>query len=193
MGRIARLLVAVAFVTTGAALTPPSTAGATEAPTRPAAAPPSLPELPSVDPASPSLSAGGRAMLETASLEGAPRYAVSATLDPDTGNVAGRMHARVRADDDKLEFRVLAGLPALRAGLRVRDVTVNNKKVQPEVDRALLRAAAVEVNDLLTASPEKLNEDPLGVAWLVKIKLSAPDEIQKLMSAADYQKHIGAE
>lgn len=51
----------------------------------------------------------------------------------------------------------------------------------------------VEVNDLLTASPEKLNEDPHGVAWLVKIKLSAPDEIQKLMSAADYQKHIGAE
>jgi hypothetical protein len=139
MGRIARLLVAVAFVTTGAALTPASIAGAIEAPTRPAAAPPSLPELPSVNPASPSLSAGGRAMLETASLEGAPRYAVSATLEPDTGNVAGRMHARVRADDDKLEFRVLAGLPALRAGLRVRDVTVNNKKVQPEVDRALLR------------------------------------------------------
>jgi hypothetical protein len=45
----------------------------------------------------------------------------------------------VRADDDKLEFRVLAGLPALRAGLRIRDVTVNDKAVRAEVDRALLR------------------------------------------------------
>ncbi len=50
-----------------------------------------------------------------------------------------------------------------------------------------------EVNDLLTASPEKLNEDPHGVAWLVKIKLSDPDQIKALMSTADYQKYIGAE
>ena len=50
-----------------------------------------------------------------------------------------------------------------------------------------------EVNDLLTASPEKLNEDPHGLAWLVKIRLSAPEEIKALMSTADYQKYIGAE
>ena len=50
-----------------------------------------------------------------------------------------------------------------------------------------------EINDLLAAAPEKLNEDPHGEAWLVKIKLSAPDEIKQLMSAADYQKYIGAE
>ncbi len=51
----------------------------------------------------------------------------------------------------------------------------------------------VEANHLLTASPEKLNEDPHGAAWLVKIKLSAADEIKTLMSSADYQKYIGAE
>jgi glycine cleavage system H protein len=49
------------------------------------------------------------------------------------------------------------------------------------------------VNELLTTSPEKLNEDPHGAAWLVKIKLSAPDEALQLMSAADYQTYIGAE
>lgn len=49
------------------------------------------------------------------------------------------------------------------------------------------------VNELLTTSPEKLNEDPHGAAWLVKIKLSAPDEAKQLMSAADYQTYIGAE
>ena len=50
-----------------------------------------------------------------------------------------------------------------------------------------------EVNDLLTTAPEKLNADPHGEAWLVKIKLSAPGEIQQLLSAADYQKYAGAE
>jgi glycine cleavage system H protein len=51
----------------------------------------------------------------------------------------------------------------------------------------------VAVNDLLAASPEKLNQDPHGAAWMVKIKLSAPAETADLMSAADYQKYAGEE
>ncbi len=51
----------------------------------------------------------------------------------------------------------------------------------------------VEVNALLATSPEKLNEDAHGDAWLVKIKLSAPSEIQQLLSAEDYQNYVGAE
>ena len=51
----------------------------------------------------------------------------------------------------------------------------------------------IAANDLLTASPEKLNEDPHGTAWLVKIKLSASAETKELMSAAEYQSYVGAE
>ena len=51
----------------------------------------------------------------------------------------------------------------------------------------------VEVNDTLATAPEKLNVDPHGEAWLDKIKLSAPGEIQQLLSAGDYQKYVGAE
>ena len=51
----------------------------------------------------------------------------------------------------------------------------------------------VAINDSLTTAPEKLNEDPHGAAWLVKVRLSAPDEIKQLLSASDYQKYIGAE
>ena len=50
-----------------------------------------------------------------------------------------------------------------------------------------------EVNELLSTTPEKLNEDPHDSAWLVKIKLSAPDEVNRLLSAEDYQKYVGAE
>ncbi len=51
----------------------------------------------------------------------------------------------------------------------------------------------VEVNEALSTTPEKLNEDPHGSAWLAKIKLSAPDEVNRLLSAEDYQKYVGAE
>ncbi len=49
----------------------------------------------------------------------------------------------------------------------------------------------VEVNQMLTTSPEKLNEDPHGAAWLVKLRLSAPDELLNLLSSADYQTYLG--
>jgi glycine cleavage system H protein len=50
-----------------------------------------------------------------------------------------------------------------------------------------------DINPALAEKPEKLNEDPHGEAWLVKIKLQSPAEIEKLMSAAEYQTYIGAE
>ena len=49
------------------------------------------------------------------------------------------------------------------------------------------------INELLGKSPEKLNEDPHGDAWLIKVTLSSPDEINALMAAPDYQKYVGAE
>jgi glycine cleavage system H protein len=51
----------------------------------------------------------------------------------------------------------------------------------------------VESNDLLSKSPEKLNEDPHGAAWLIKVKLADPGEVNDLMAAEDYEKYVGAE
>jgi glycine cleavage system H protein len=51
----------------------------------------------------------------------------------------------------------------------------------------------VAVNDLLATAPEKLNTDPHGDAWLVKVKMASPADVENLMSAADYQSYIGAE
>ena len=51
----------------------------------------------------------------------------------------------------------------------------------------------LEINALLADAPEKLNEDPHGAAWLVKLKLANPGEVQNLMTAAEYQVYIGAE
>jgi glycine cleavage system H protein len=50
-----------------------------------------------------------------------------------------------------------------------------------------------EVNETLSQAPEKLNQDPHGAAWLIKLRLSAPNEAKGLLSAADYQAYVGAE
>src|SRR5579862_1279844 len=51
----------------------------------------------------------------------------------------------------------------------------------------------IEINPALHDAPEKLNQDPHGEAWLVKIKLSEPGEVGGLLTAADYQAYIGTE
>ena len=48
-----------------------------------------------------------------------------------------------------------------------------------------------ESNELLASSPEKLNEDPHGAAWLIRVKAAQADETANLMSASEYQKYIG--
>jgi glycine cleavage system H protein len=58
---------------------------------------------------------------------------------------------------------------------------------------APISGEVTEVNDALAAAPEKLNEDPHGAAWLIKVKMSAPEEATKLLSAADYRTYVGAE
>jgi glycine cleavage system H protein len=49
-----------------------------------------------------------------------------------------------------------------------------------------------EVNEELTSSPEKINSDAHG-AWIIKVELSDPAEVQSLLSAADYEKFVAEE
>jgi glycine cleavage system H protein len=53
---------------------------------------------------------------------------------------------------------------------------------------APLSGEIVEVNQTLLEAPEKINEDPYGEGWLIKIKLSNPDEVGALMDAGAYRK-----
>ena len=53
---------------------------------------------------------------------------------------------------------------------------------------APLSGEVVEVNAALADSPERINEDPYGDGWLVKVRLGDPGEAEALLSAADYRK-----
>ena len=57
---------------------------------------------------------------------------------------------------------------------------------------APLSGEIVEVNGALSENPEKINEDPYGEGWLVKVKLSDPSQAESLMSAADYEATLGS-
>ena len=48
----------------------------------------------------------------------------------------------------------------------------------------------VEVNTALADSPETINKDPHGAAWLIKIKIAHPAELASLLDAAGYQAYI---
>lgn len=45
-----------------------------------------------------------------------------------------------------------------------------------------------EINVPLPDSPEAINEDPYGDAWMIRVKLSDPEELEDLMTAAEYKK-----
>jgi glycine cleavage system H protein len=51
----------------------------------------------------------------------------------------------------------------------------------------------VEVNTALADAPEKVNEEPYGAGWIMKLKLRDPQQIEKLMTAAEYDDYVGAE
>jgi glycine cleavage system H protein len=48
----------------------------------------------------------------------------------------------------------------------------------------------IEANAALSATPEAVNTDPHGAAWLIKIKLADPAEVSALMDAAAYQAFV---
>jgi len=51
-----------------------------------------------------------------------------------------------------------------------------------------LSGEVVEVNQQVVDEPETVNEDPYGAGWLVRIRLTDPNEIDSLLDAAAYRK-----
>jgi len=50
-----------------------------------------------------------------------------------------------------------------------------------------------EANEVLATQPEKLNADPHGTAWLIRVRVSHAEEFSQLMAASEYQTYVGAE
>jgi glycine cleavage system H protein len=51
----------------------------------------------------------------------------------------------------------------------------------------------VEVNGELSGAPERINADPHGAAWMIKLKVADAAEVETLMDAAAYQGLVASE
>ena len=54
-----------------------------------------------------------------------------------------------------------------------------------------LSGEIIEFNDSLEIEPEKVNSDAFGEGWMIKIKISNPDEINELLDHEAYKKIVG--
>lgn len=55
-----------------------------------------------------------------------------------------------------------------------------------------LSGEIIEFNESLETNPEKVNSDPYGEGWMVKIKITEASEETELLSAEQYKELIGA-
>ena len=109
------------------------------------------------------------------------------SVDGDIGTVGITHHAQSELGDI-----VYVDMPRVGASVSKGKTIGSVESVKAVSDiYSPVSGEVTEVNDVLATSPEKLNEDPHGKAWLIKVRLSEPDEITNLMSTADYQTYIG--
>ncbi len=49
----------------------------------------------------------------------------------------------------------------------------------------------VEINEALEGDPSLVNKDPYGEGWMIKVRIRTQADLKELLTAADYQQHIG--
>jgi glycine cleavage system H protein len=49
------------------------------------------------------------------------------------------------------------------------------------------------INEQLADAPEKVNQDPYGEGWMIRVKMSNPGEVDSLLTAAEYEDFTKAE
>lgn len=110
-------------------------------------------------------------------------------VEGDTGTVGITDHAQKELGD-----LVYVDLPKVGSTAEKGKTLGSVESVKAVSDiYAPVSGEILEINDQLTTAPEKLNEDPHGAAWLVKIRLSTPEELKDLLAADAYQSYVGEE
>jgi len=110
------------------------------------------------------------------------------SVDGGTGTVGITDHAQHELGDI-----VFVDLPNVGTELTKGQSLGSVESVKAVSDiYAPVSGEVIATNEKLSGNPELLNKDPFAEGWLVKVKLSSPDETKDLLTAADYQTYIGA-
>lgn len=92
---------------------------------------------------------------------------------------------------DALGDVVFVELPKVGATVKARGTFGVVESVKAVSDLyAPVSGKVVEVNDGLPDTPDTVNKDPYGQAWMIKIEMTDPKEADGLMSAAEYETFV---
>lgn len=109
------------------------------------------------------------------------------SLEGDTGTIGITDHAQHELGDI-----VYVDLPKVGASVAKGGTIGSVESVKAVSDiYSPVSGDVIEINQALADKPERLNEDPHGDAWLVKVRLTSSDEVKGLLSAEDYRSYIG--
>jgi glycine cleavage system H protein len=110
-------------------------------------------------------------------------------VEGDRGRVGITDHAQNQLGDV-----VFLELPEVGRKLKAGEVfgTVESVKAVSEL-LSPVSGEVVEVHADLTKSPEKINADPHGEAWMIVLRLADPGELKALLDAAAYEAHAASE
>jgi glycine cleavage system H protein len=110
-------------------------------------------------------------------------------VDGDVASVGITDHAQQELGDI-----VFVELPKVGAQLEQSGAFGSVESVKAVSDiYAPAAGEVVEVNTALADTPEKVNADPYGDGWIMKLRLRDSVQVSSLMSAADYTQYVGAE
>jgi glycine cleavage system H protein len=86
---------------------------------------------------------------------------------------------------------VFVGMPEVGTALKAGQTLGSVESVKTMSDiYAPVSGSVVEINSELANAPEKINQDPHGAAWLVRMKLTDATELSTLLDAAAYQAFV---
>ncbi len=116
------------------------------------------------------------------------------TKDHEWTKIEGR-RARIGITDfaqDQLTDVVYVELPSIGKTVKQGEPigTVESVKAVSEIFSPI-SGKVVEANKALTDKPELVNKDPYGEGWMVVVEATDPAQVNGLMDAAGYRKHIG--
>ncbi len=89
---------------------------------------------------------------------------------------------------------VFAELPEVGATFNANDAfgSVESVKAVSEVYTPV-SGKIVEANESLLDNPEKINDDPYGEGWIIRIHVENPAELETLMSSQEYSEYVEEE
>jgi glycine cleavage system H protein len=83
---------------------------------------------------------------------------------------------------------VFVDIPTEGESLEIEEIFGTIEAVKTVADLFMPLSGEVhEINPGLESNPEKVNEDPYGEGWMVRIKLSDPSQFDNLISAEEYR------